>query len=204
MNDNILLKIKQDRLGELCHANGRDVSTFLRAASHSVYDEDVLGKAPGESNPTLDAAKEIVRMKSKVNGTDWWNDPGKKDQLEERRRQHRDGEDSGDAFIQRVGLGRKPDPLIGDREQAVERLIRTLSEVAHDCLDGHNDRCEDADMQLSKHAYQTISNGMTAYIDSRLRQISLVDLESEESLERLTEDVVEQAREMIQEHLEGA
>ncbi len=109
MNEELRTKIQQDHLSDLmstlkglCAANGHDVAAMLRVAHHKVHDEEIYQEPPGPTNATLDAAKKVIRLKNKISGKDWWNDPAHKEQLEERRRQHRDGEDSAEAFMEEV------------------------------------------------------------------------------------------------------
>lgn len=109
MNEALRNKIQEDHLADLmynlrglCSANGHDLAAMLRVAHHKVHDEEILQEAPGSTNPTLDAAKKVIRLKNKVEGKDWWNDPVHKEELEERRRRHRDGEDSNEAFLEEV------------------------------------------------------------------------------------------------------
>jgi hypothetical protein len=66
MNEKLKLIIKHERLRETCKANGRSLTVMLRVAGHLVYDEDILGLPPGESHPTLDAAKAVKRLERKI------------------------------------------------------------------------------------------------------------------------------------------
>ena len=105
MNEKLVEKMQQEHLANLkskllgmCAANGHDVGAMLRVARIKVRDEELLQEPPGQTNTTLEAAKEVIRLKNKLEGKDWWNDPAHKDEVEERRRRHRDGEDSDEAF----------------------------------------------------------------------------------------------------------
>lgn len=157
-----------------------------RKAFHRVYAEDVLQEKPQPvADPVLKAAMDLWRAKHKSDETDY---------PESARKRHEESKSNPLPDF----LRRTPKTLTPEQQERLDTFKGELLEGVNAII---NENCDDTSLELSDEERTVVSSDVDKFMDELLRK-KVDDLESEDSKDRISEQISDYVRGLIQKSID--